>query len=171
MFRNSIVPITAGVVLALAGSAHAAGTKTQTFTVNANVASNCIITTTPLLFADFDGTADISANATLGVRCTKNAPYQIALNAGTTSGATLTQRLLAGPGGDTLQYNLYTTAGFATVWGNNTGGTGWVTGIGGGLGVANQANITVFGQLPNSAPNQAAGIGAYSDLITATITY
>jgi|APFre7841882724_1041349.scaffolds.fasta_scaffold05127_3 spore coat protein U-like protein len=171
MFRNSIVPITAGVMLALAGSAQAAGTKTATFAVNATVASNCFITTTPLLFGDFNGTADIASNATLVVRCSKNAPFQIALNAGTTPGATLLQRLLAGPGGDTLQYNLYTAAGFGTIWGNNAGGTGWVTGVGAGLGVANQATLDVFGNLPNNAANQSAGVGAYSDLVTATITY
>jgi spore coat protein U-like protein len=169
MFRNSIVPITAGVMLALAGSAQAAGTKTATFAVNANVASNCFITTTPLTFGDFDGTADVAANATLVVRCSKNAGYSIALNAGTTGSATLLQRLLAGPGGDTLQYNLYTTAGFATIWGNNAGGTGWMTGAGTGLG--NSATLTVYGNLPNNATNQGAGVGAYSDLITATITY
>jgi spore coat protein U-like protein len=171
MSRHSLFPITAGVMLALAGSAQAAGTKTAQFAVNANVASNCFITTTPLTFGNFDGTAAINSNATLVVRCSKNAGYQIALDAGTTAGATLLQRLLAGPGGDTLQYNLYTAVGLGTIWGNNAGGTGWVTGTGGGLGVANQATLTVFGQLPNNAVNQAAGVGAYSDLITATITY
>ena len=171
MLKNTIVPITAGVMLALAGSAQAAGSKNAQFAVNANVASNCFITTTPLDFGDYNGTAAVASNATLVVRCSKNAGYQIALDAGTTVGATLLQRLLAGPGGDTLQYNLYTTAGFATIWGNNAGGTGWVTGTGGGLGVANQVTISVFGQLPNNAANQSAGVGAYSDLITATITY
>lgn len=171
MLKNTIVPITAGVMLALAGSAQAAGSKTSQFAVNATVASNCFITSTPLTFGDYDGTADISANTTLLVRCTKNAPYSIALNAGTTPTATLNQRLLAGPGGDTLQYNLYTVANFATIWGNNAGGTGWVTGNGAGLGVANQATLTVYGQLPNNATNQSAGIGGYTDLITATITY
>jgi spore coat protein U-like protein len=170
MFRNSIVPITAGVMLALAGSAQAA-TKTATFAVTANVASNCFVTTTPLAFGDFDGTADLASNATLLVRCTKNAPYSIALNAGTTVGSTLLQRLLAGPAGETLQYNLFTTAGFGTIWGNNAGGTGWVTGTGAGLGLPNQATLTVYGSLPNNAVNQGAGLGAYSDLITATITY
>jgi spore coat protein U-like protein len=171
MFRNSIVPITAGVMLALAGSAQAAGTKTAQFNVTAAVASNCFITTTPLAFGSYDGTAAIDSNATVVVRCTKNAGYQIALDAGTTGGASLGQRLLAGPAGETLQYNLYTTAGQATIWGNNAGGTGWVTGTGGGLGVANQVTHTVYGNLPNNATNQAAGVGAYSDLITATITY
>ena len=37
--------------------------------------------------------------------------------------------------------------------------------------VANQVTHTVYGNLPNNAANQDAGVGAYSDLITATITY
>ena len=171
MFRKSVAPITAGVMLALAGSAQAAGTKTATFAVNATVASNCFIAATPLAFGSYDGTAAIDQNSTITVRCTKNAPFQIALDAGTTAGASLGQRLLAGPGGETLQYNLYTSALQNTIWGNNAGGTGWVTGVGGGLAVANQVTQTVFGNLPNNATNQGAGVGAYSDLITATITY
>jgi len=171
MTRNYFVPISAGLMLALAGSAQAAGTKTATFAVNATVASNCFITTTPLAFGSYDGTAAIDSNATVVVRCSKNAGYQIALDAGTTAGASLGQRLLAGPLGETLQYNLFTTVGQGTIWGNNAGGTGWVTGTGGGLGVANQVTHTVYGNLPNNATNQGAGVGAYSDLITATITY
>jgi spore coat protein U-like protein len=172
MFRNSIVPITAGVMLALAGSAQAAGSKTAQFAVNANVASNCFISTTPVAFGAYDGTAAIDSNGSVVVRCSKNAGYQIALDAGTTSGANLGQRLLAGPLGETLQYNLYIDSLVtAPIWGNNAGGTGWVTGTGGGLGLANQVTHTVYGRLPNNAVNQGAGVGAYSDLITATITY
>jgi spore coat protein U-like protein len=170
MSRNSIVPISAGVMLALAGSAQAAGTKTAQFAVNANVASNCFITATPVAFGAYDGTAAINSNGSVVVRCTKNSAYQIALNAGTTAGSTLGQRLLAGPLGATLEYNLFTDAPGGTIWGNNVG-SGWVTGIGAGLGVANEVTHVVYGNLPNSAANQDAAFGAYSDLITATITY
>ena len=56
MFRNSIVPITAGVMLALAGSAQAAGTKTTTFAVTASVASNCFIdSASTMAFGNYDG--------------------------------------------------------------------------------------------------------------------
>ena len=98
-------------------------------------------------------------------------PFQIALDAGTTAGASLGQRLLAGPGGETLQYNLYTTVAQNTIWGNNAGGTGWVTGVGGGLAVANQVTQTVFGNLPNNAYEPGGRCRRLSDLITATITY
>ena len=172
MFRNSIVPITAGVMLALAGSAQAAGTKTATFAVNATVASNCFITTTPLAFGSYDGTAAIDSNATIVVRCTKNAALpdrpgrrhdgRLPRSASDCLPARAARRCSTTCTRPSAQN---------TIWGNNAGGTGWVTGVGGGLGVANQVTHTVFGNLPNNATNQGAGVGAYSDLITATITY
>jgi spore coat protein U-like protein len=170
MRKQSIASISAAIALALAaGSAQAAGSKNDTFQVSATVASNCFIDTTDMVFGSFDGTVDVDSTSTVSVRCSKNAPFDIALNVGTTAGATYGQRLLAGPGGDTLQYNLYTPAGFGTIWGNNTGGTGWVSGSGTGLG--NTINFTVNGRIPNSVANQAAGIGNYSDVITATVSY
>jgi spore coat protein U-like protein len=68
-----------------------------------------------------------------------------------------------------LQYNLYTTAALATIFGDGTGGTGTVAGT--GLGVASANSVQVFGQLPDNATNQAAVPGAYSDTITVTVTY
>ncbi|MBS0399895.1 MAG: spore coat protein U domain-containing protein, partial [Proteobacteria bacterium] len=40
-----------------------------------------------------------------------------------------------------------------------------------GAGVATANAMTVYGQLPDSATNQAAVPGAYSDTITVTVTY
>jgi spore coat protein U-like protein len=71
-------------------------------------------------------------------------------------------------GTNTLQYNLYTTNGYATVWGNTTGS--WQSGTGAGLGTTN--SLTVYGQIPDSATNQAAvPATTYADTITVTVTY
>jgi spore coat protein U-like protein len=64
----------------------------------------------------------------------------------------------------TINYNLYTTVGNTNIWGDGTGGTVTVSGI--GLGI-NQAN-TVFGTMPAA---QSAATAVYSDTITATITF
>jgi spore coat protein U-like protein len=72
-------------------------------------------------------------------------------------------------GANTLQYNLYTTAGFAIVFGDGTGSTQTSSGVGAGVATAN--TLTVFGQLPDSATNQAAVPGSYSDTVTVTVTY
>ena len=72
-------------------------------------------------------------------------------------------------GVNTLQYNLYTTVAFASVFGDGTVGTLTAAGIGAGVATAN--TLTVFGNLPDSATNQAAVPGNYSDTILVTVTY
>jgi spore coat protein U-like protein len=47
--------------------------------------------------------------------------------------------------------------------------TGTGSGIGAGLGTANA--LTVFGNLPDNAANQAAVPGNYTDTITVTVIY
>ena len=72
-------------------------------------------------------------------------------------------------GANTLQYNLYTTAAFTTVFGDGTGAS--QTEPGTGAGIATAVTFTVFGQLPDNATNQAAVPGGYTDTITVTVTY
>jgi spore coat protein U-like protein len=148
-----------------------AGTATTTFAVTATVLSTCSATATALAFPNYTpGAGAVTANSTISVKCTKNSPYTVSLNPGTTTGDAFTQRLMAS-GTNTLQYNLYTTAAFATVFGDGTGATansGTLTGA--GLATANAT--TVYGQLPDSTANQAAVPStAYADTITVTVAY
>ena len=92
----------------------------------------------------------------------------MALNGGTTAGSTIAQRLLA-QGANTLQYNLFTTAALTQVFGDGSGTSKTVAGT--GAGVATAATVTVFGQLPDNATNQASVAGNYTDTITVTVTY
>jgi spore coat protein U-like protein len=107
-------------------------------------------------------------NTSISVKCTKNTPFTVTLNAGSTTGDAFAQRLM-GSGANTLQYNLYTSAALATIFGDGTGGTGTIAGT--GLGVATANTVQVFGQVPDSVTNQAAVPGAYADTITVTVTY
>ena len=172
MRRQTIVPISAALLLAVAGSAQAA-TKTATFGVSATVAPNCLVSAADLAFGNYLGDPDspvnVDSSSDISIRCSKNAAFTLALNAGTTSGATLAQRLLAGTGTETLQYNLFTTAARDIVFGD--GSSGSVTKGGTGTGMANVLTTTVFGRLPDNAFNQAAATGAYSDTVTVSITY
>ena len=153
---------------AIAGLSQAA-TTTTSFAVTATVNSTCSATATALGFGVYvPGAGTIANNSTISVKCTKNTPYTVALNAGATGGGTVAQRLM-GSGANRLQYNLYTTAGFATVFGDGSGTSQTEAGAGAGVATANA--ITVFGQLPDNATNQAAVPGAYTDTITVTITY
>jgi spore coat protein U-like protein len=72
-------------------------------------------------------------------------------------------------GANTLQYNLYTDNTYATVFGDGTGTSKTATGTGAGVATAN--TLTVYGQLPDSAANQAAVPAAYTDTILVTVNY
>jgi spore coat protein U-like protein len=166
---RKIQAMTLALGVMAAAIAHSATTTTTTFAVTATVQATCSAAATALPFGNYTPGAGALANSsTISVKCTKNTPYTIALNAGTSSGGTLAQRLMAS-GANRLQYNLYTTATFASVFGDGTGST--LTSAGTGAGIATANTVTVFGQLPDNATNQAAIPGAYSDTITVTVTY
>lgn len=166
MRKTNLMLAVAGTLL-VAGTAGAA-TKTTTFGVSAVVNPNCLVSAQALNFGGYDGTAAKTGSSDITVRCSSGTTYDIALSTG---GGTFAQRLLAGSGANTLQYNLYTTVAANTVWGDGTLGTGTVSGLGAGMAIASAQTHTVFGQLPDNAANQAAPSGNYSDTITVTVTY
>ncbi len=155
----------------LTAGAATAGTATSSFQVTATVLSTCSATAAAVAFPNYTpGGGAVTANGTISVKCTNTTPYTVALNAGSSTGDAFTQRLMTlAAGTATLQYNLYTTAGFATVFGDGTGTTAKAAGTGAGLATA--VNTTVYGQLLDSTANQAAAPGSYSDTITVTISY
>jgi spore coat protein U domain-containing protein, fimbrial subunit CupE1/2/3/6 len=166
--RKILIATAAGAALVAGVSANAA-TATTTFQVTATVLKTCSVSAATLAFGNYTpGSGNVAGTTTVNVNCTKTTPYTVALNAGTTAGTTLAQRLL-GSGVNTLQYNLYTTNTYATVWGDGGGATATQAGVGSGLATANA--LTVFGQLPDNATNQNAVPGAYADTITVTVTY
>jgi len=165
---HKILTATLATGVMAAGIAQAA-TTTTTFAVTATVQSTCSATAATLAFPNYTpGSGAQIGNTSISVKCTKNTPFTVALNAGSTTGDAFAQRLM-GAGANTLQYNLYTTAALATIFGDGTGGTGTIGGT--GLGVATANTVQVFGQVPDSATNQAAVPGSYSDTITVTVTY
>jgi spore coat protein U-like protein len=152
----------------LAASANSA-TTTATFNVSETVLATCSATATALAFTPYTPGGGAKANSsTISVKCTKNTPYTISLNKGATTGGTVAQRLMAF-GANTLQYNLYTTAAVNVIFGDGSGTGQTETGTGAGVATAN--TVTVFGQVPDSAANQAAAPGNYTDTITVTVTY
>jgi len=168
--RNVLTALlTTGALLGAAGSALAANPATTTFTVSATVLKNCTVSAANLAFGNYTpGAGPLAVNTTVSVSCTKTTPFNTELTAGTTVGSTIAQRLLNDGAGDTLQYNLYTTAAFTTPWGI-TIGTNTVAGAGTGMGTP--VVQTVYGQLVDSAANQAVPPGNYSDTITVDVAY
>lgn len=102
------------------------------------------------------------------IACPAGQIFYVALNAGTTPGTSMAQRLLSN-GTSTLGYNLYWSTAYTTVMGDGTGGS--VSGYGFGLGLANPLTLSVYGQLPDSPSNRAAPAGTYTDTITVTTTF
>jgi spore coat protein U-like protein len=161
--------LTLAALLGAAGGAQGANPATTTFAVTATVLKNCTVSAAPLAFGNYTPTGGaLAVNTTVSVSCTVSTPFNTELTAGTTAGASIAQRLLSDGAGDTLQYNLYTTSNFSTPWGV-TVGTDTVAGTGAGMGTP--VVQTVYGQLLDSAANQAEPPGSYSDTITVDVAY
>jgi spore coat protein U-like protein len=106
-----------------------------------------------------------TANATITVSCVDAARelpnFTVALSTGG-SGTYSPRRLSSGA--NTLSYNIYTTAGFTSVWGNGTGGSVIVS----DNGAVNSVSFTAYGRVP---AGQYVAAGSYTDTITVTVTY
>ena len=168
--RNFIACLGAGALLATAGATYAANPATTTFQVSATVLKNCTVAATNVAFGNYTPTAGAAAaNGTISVKCTKNSAFTVSLDKGTTAGGAIAQRLMSDGAGDTLQYNLYTTSGFAAVWGDGTGTSLTQGGTGAGMGTA--VTLTVYGSLPDNATNQAVPPNTYTDTVTVSVAY
>jgi len=163
--RSIVVFAVAGAIL-IGPAARAparAATSTATIAVTATVLAFCTVTATPLAFGNYSS-AQLDATATLAVSCTTGTPYTVGLDAGIGTGATVAAREMAGTvSGSTLSYTLYSDSGRTVVWGD-TAGTNTVAGTGNGLAQA----LTAYGRIP---AGQLSAPGAYTDTVTATVTY
>src|SRR5579871_3675750 len=113
-----VVGLAAGALVAgLPLTQASAATATTSFSVTANVLTNCAITATNLDFGSYSGT-EVDKTATLSATCSTGTPYTIGLNAGTAPAATVTTRAMVGPASDVLHYGLFRDAGHTQNWGN-----------------------------------------------------
>jgi spore coat protein U-like protein len=159
----------AAVLAVLASFAAPAATKTTPMTVSATLVDTCLVTATSLIFPPYVPAAGtLKATSTISLRCTNGVQYGVGMSVGTTAGETYAQRLLAG-GANTLQYNIYTSNAYSSIWGDGSGTTQIVSGNAAGF--ATPITLTVYGELPDSAANQAAVPGNYSDTILVVLTY
>ena len=151
-----------GILLGLVPTTLRAATATTTFSVTATVQATCLISANALSFGTYTG-VQIASTTTLQVTCTNTTPYNVGLNAGTATGATVTTRKMTGPASATLNYALYQDSGHTTNWGQTVG-----TDTEAGTGDGSAQTLTVYGLL---SANQYPAPGSYSDTITATVTY
>lgn len=129
-----------------------------------------LVVPTPVVFAVYDALlgTDTTINGDVTVSCTvivvDTLPsFTVALSTG--GGGGFNPRKLTFLS-NTLDYNLYTSSSYTTIWGDGTGGTATQTySSSSGLAVK---SFTVFGRVPK---NQYVPIGTYLDSITVTVTY
>jgi spore coat protein U-like protein len=156
-----------GLVCAAAlASPASAGTTSSNLGVSATVTANCTVSTSALAFGSFDALAGAAVTGTGGVTvtCTNGTVWTAAADAGTGSGATMAVRKLT-YSGNTLNYSIYTTNGYGTVWGDGTSSTATVGATGNGT----AQSVTVYGRI--TAGQTGAPAGGYSDTVAVTITY
>ncbi len=138
------------------------GNPVGAFLVTTVVTPGCVISATDLAFGTYTG-LQTDSSSTLSVTCTKNTDFNVGLSAGTASGATVTQRRMSGPGSGQMNYALYRNSARTLNWGETT----FVDTMP-GRGTGGKVSMTVYGRISARAPVAA---GAYTDTITATITY
>jgi spore coat protein U domain-containing protein, fimbrial subunit CupE1/2/3/6 len=166
--RTFLIGSAAAVPLALASMTASAGTANTSFNVTATVINSCKISATNLSFGNYDPTSatNTTGSSTISATCTKGDSFTLALNKGLYGAFTGRIMQDGATPADQLVYNLYTTSGYTTVWGDGTGSTATVSGTGAGPGTP--VVSTVYGQI---AAAQNVPAGSYSDTIQVTITY
>jgi spore coat protein U-like protein len=145
-------------------------------TASAGTTSTCTVSITNVSFGSVDVLpgASIDTTATLTVSCTGGTPPGrstrscVSIGAGTSGDAT--SRIMTGPGGATLRYDLYSDATRTTLWGS------WQTGYdsaGVTVDVASNNNTTVTVYARLFASQSTAVAGSYSSTFSANpfVTY
>ncbi|MDR5728946.1 MAG: spore coat U domain-containing protein [Terriglobia bacterium] len=170
--RSRVLGLAAATALlgVLSATPALAGNATTTFPVTATVATNCLVSANPLNFGTYtQGAGNLFQSSTINVNCSKGVAFNVGLNAGATSGATVTTRAMLN-GTNQLDYDLFQDSGHSLNWGD-TVGTDTEAGTGLGFGSANLVAMTVYGEIPDNAVNQADPAGSYSDTVTVTVSF
>jgi spore coat protein U domain-containing protein, fimbrial subunit CupE1/2/3/6 len=160
---RSVALLAATVGLFSSGSAFA-GTATTTMGVSMTITAGCSASATPVGF----GTASvlssaITANGGISVTCTNTTPYNVGLDQGAGSGATVAGRLMTGPSSATVSYGLFQDSAMSKNWGK-TVGTDTVPGTGSG----SAQSLLVYGKVPAQT---SAAPGSYADVVNVTVSY
>src|SRR3974390_336018 len=142
-------------LLPFAGASHAA-TATSTFSVQMTVTSSCVINSTATLNFGSQGVlvANVNGTSTLALQCTNTTPYNIGLDQGQGSGATVAARKMSN-GANTITYTLYSDTNRTVLWGN-TRGTSRVAATGNGP----SQSSTMYAQVP---PQSTPAPAVYTD--------
>ncbi|MFD0739595.1 spore coat U domain-containing protein [Lysobacter koreensis] len=163
-FKTSLL---ATALLVVAPMAMAAGSASTSLNVTLTLENTCGITASPVNFGTQTSlAADIDATGSVTVTCTSTGGvYNVAFNGGAAAGGgTIAQRKLLNGASNTIDYNLYTTAGRTVLLGDGTTGV-VVSGTGNGAAQA----FTVYGRVAGG--QNPKPVGVYTDVVTATVSF
>lgn len=142
-----------------------AATTTTTIAVTATVQPSRTVSATALAFGTYNplSATPLDSTSTVTVNCTTGTTYTVGLNAGTTSGATVTTRQML-LSANALNYTLYRDTGRTNNWGNTPGTDTPAT----ATATTTPAALTVYGRIPAL---QNVPAGNYTDTVTVTVNY
>jgi spore coat protein U-like protein len=165
LYRGLTAASTLVLLAAIALSQSAlAGTATTTLGVSLTINAGCNVSSSPVAFpAQAVLASAVNQSGNISVTCTNTTPYNVGLDKGAGSGASVTNRLMTGPASATVAYGLYQDSGHSTNWGN-TVGTDTVTGTGNG----SAQTLTVYGQVGSQT---TPAPGGYADTVNVTVTF
>ena len=111
--------------------------------------------------------ATITTTGAIYVNCTSGTAYSIGISAGSTAGATVTNRMLycgfCTP--STLGYGLFIDAGYTQNWGSTTSGN-----MASETGTGQPQSITIYAKIPGAEAYFAGNNGAnYQDTVSVTL--
>ena len=157
------VPVLAGLLLALPLPASAVCNG-----------CSCSVSTAAVAFGAYSPLSGSPRLATgnVSMRCTTTLglliDYSIDLGKGSNSTSFSPRKMASGS--NRLNYDLYTSGAYGSIWGDNTSGTSHITGSATlNLLSATTVNSTVYGRIP--AGQNLVPPGVYNDTVVVTITY
>jgi spore coat protein U-like protein len=170
MFKTLTGGITSGTAVIAAAiclpAPAFAGSVSTSLATNATVTANCTVSTSVLAFGNVNTISGSNVDGTggLSVTCTNGTTWTAAAGVGGGSGASFVARKMTS-GANLLNYNLYTTNGYAVVWGDGTGSTATL----GGTGTGSAQAVTVYGRVGSGQTTVPAG--SYADTVSVTVSY
>ena len=163
------IGVASTLMLLIAGSSrsHASGSASANLSVNASVANNCTISTSPLAFGAYDpvvanASTNLDATGTVTVACTKGATATIGLGLG--SNASGSTRRMTDGSSNFLTYEVYQDSSRSALWGNS--GAELLSPS--AAPSKSTRDFTVYGRVPS---NQDVPAGSYTDTVTATVNF
>lgn len=166
--RRLLPVLLCGPLLAASGLAQSqARVATDSFQVRIDVQGSCsVVTASDIYFGDqASGVGSYTQTGTIKVQCTKDLPFYLGLDGGTTTGM-VDARAMGNGAGVQIPYTLSRGGAGGQNWGNDAGS--WYAGSGGGLGSQFEISLTVFASATLAGDEPP---GTYVDMVTATLTY